>query len=59
MLNEKSDILVNNKEFIRDGKHSNNIKTENLKRFERLSSGMKLIYQKLEKFIFNLSPNEI
>ncbi|ACN52981.1 type I restriction endonuclease [Borreliella valaisiana] len=63
MLNEKSDMLVNNKknnkEFIRDGRNSNNIKTENLKRFERLSSGMKLIYQKLERFIFDLSPNEI
>ncbi len=48
-------MLVSNKKIIkntRDSSNSNNIKTENLKIFERLSSDIKSIYQKLERFIF-------
>ncbi|WP_215539855.1 type I restriction enzyme HsdR N-terminal domain-containing protein [Borreliella bavariensis] len=59
MFNEKIDISVdnkkNNKEFTID---SNNIKTENLKKFEKLNP-VKAIYKKLEGFIFDLNPNEI
>ncbi len=51
--------IKNNKELTRDSSNSNNIKTENLKIFERLSSDIKSIYQKLERFIFDLNPSEI
>ncbi|WP_233709163.1 hypothetical protein [Borreliella bavariensis] len=49
----------NNKEFTIDSSNSNNIKTENLKKFEKLNPNMKAIYKKLEGFIFDLNPNEI
>lgn len=42
-----------------DSSNSNNIKTENLKKFEKLNPDMKAIYNKLEGFIFDLNPNEI
>lgn len=62
-LYENSRTLIdnrkNNKEFTINSSNSNNIKTENLKIFEKLSSEMKLIYQKLESFIFDLNPNKI
>ncbi|WP_418905899.1 hypothetical protein [Borreliella carolinensis] len=64
MLNEKNDMLVNNKksniEYGMDfSAKDNNIKTENLKKFEKLNFDMKSIYKKLENFIFALNPNEI
>ncbi len=62
-LYENSRTLIdnkkNNKEFTINSSNNNNIKTENLKIFEKLSSEMKLIYQKLESFIFDLNPNKI
>ncbi|WOY07562.1 type I restriction endonuclease [Borreliella carolinensis] len=62
-LDKNSGILLdnkkNNKEFTINNSNSNNIETENLKMFEKLSSDMKLMYQKLESFIFDLNPNEI
>nr|WP_071983865.1 DUF5655 domain-containing protein [Borreliella bissettiae] len=62
-LDKNSGTLVdnkkNNKEFTINSSNSNDIKTENLKMFEKLSSDMKLMYQKLESFIFDLNPNEI
>lgn len=45
-------MIKNNKEFTIDSSNSNNIKTKNLKKFEKLNSDMKAIYQKLESFIF-------
>ncbi|WP_151060790.1 type I restriction endonuclease [Borreliella turdi] len=63
IFNEKGDSLINNKknnkEFTRYSSNSNNIKTENLKNFERLHSNIKSIYQKLERFIFDLNPSGI
>ncbi|MGF7101845.1 type I restriction endonuclease [Borreliella kurtenbachii] len=62
-LAENNSTLVdnkkNNKEFTINSSNSNDIKTKNLKMFEKLSSDMKLMYQKLESFIFNLNPREI
>lgn len=61
---KKSDVLVNSKKSdIEDdtdsGIKDNNIKTENLKKFEKLNSDMKAIYKELEDFIFVLNFNEI
>lgn len=44
--------IKNNKEFTINSSNSNNIKTENLKKFEKLNSDMKAIYRNLESFIF-------
>ncbi len=46
------DNKKNNKEFTIDSSNSNNIKTKNLKKFEKLNSDMKAIYRNLESFIF-------
>lgn len=64
VFNEKHDILVdikknNIEDGIDPGIKDNNIKTENLKKFEKLNSDMKAIYKNLESFIFALSSNEI
>ncbi|WP_418909662.1 type I restriction endonuclease (plasmid) [Borreliella lanei] len=64
MFNEKNDALINNEKNDREdcidsSIKDNNIKTKNLKKFEKLNSDMKAIYQKLENFIFALNPNEI
>ncbi|WP_418457433.1 type I restriction endonuclease [Borreliella andersonii] len=63
MFNEKNDVLVNSKkndmeDGIDSGIKDNNINTQNLKKFEKLSSYMKAIYKELEEFIFALN-NEI
>ncbi|WP_418885532.1 type I restriction endonuclease [Borreliella tanukii] len=64
MFYEKNDVLVESKKNnIEDGIcpdiKDNNIKTENLKKFEKLNSDMKAIYQNLESFIFALNPDAI
>uniref|UniRef100_UPI003B20F6D8 type I restriction endonuclease n=1 Tax=Borreliella tanukii TaxID=56146 RepID=UPI003B20F6D8 len=64
MFSEKNDVFVESKKNnIEDGICSdikdNNIKTENLKRFEKLNSDMKAIYQNLESFIVALNSDAI
>ncbi|ACJ73673.1 type I restriction enzyme HsdR N-terminal domain-containing protein [Borreliella afzelii] len=64
VFNEKHDILVdikknNIEDGIDPGIKDNNIKTENLKKFEKLNLDMKAIYKNLESFIFALNSNEI
>ncbi|WP_330529123.1 type I restriction endonuclease [Borreliella valaisiana] len=64
MFSKKTDVLVESKKNnIEDGIYpdikDNNIKTENLKKFEKLNSNMKAIYQNLESFIFALNPDSI
>ncbi len=46
------DNKKNNKEFTIDSSNSNNIKTKNSKKFEKLNFDMKAIYRNLESFIF-------
>ncbi|MBB6043441.1 type I restriction endonuclease (plasmid) [Borreliella yangtzensis] len=64
MFSKRNDVILESKknnieDDICSDIKDNNIETENLKKFEKLNSDMKAIYQNLESFIFALNPDVI